>query len=50
MPRRAQATVQIVRAVRATKDECDRLRSNRRRETVQIEAGQPLIVRLIEFE
>ena len=45
---RAQATVRIARAVRVNKDEWDR--SARKREIEIIENGQPLRIRLVEFE
>jgi hypothetical protein len=46
----ARATVRILRAVRASKDEWLKLPAKQRREVVAIGDGQPVKLRLMEFE
>ena len=47
---RAQATVRILRAAKAARDEWEQLPSSRRRETIVVEGGRRLKIRLIEME
>lgn len=46
----AQATVKIVRAVRVSNYEWDRVPTSRRREIIVTEENRPRTVRIIEFE
>jgi hypothetical protein len=46
----ARATVRIVRAAKAAQDEWERLPPSRHRETIMVDGGRQLKVRLIEME
>ena len=46
----AQATVRIMHAAKAVKEEWERLPPSRRRETIVVEGGRRLKIRLIEME
>jgi hypothetical protein len=46
----AHATVRIVRAAKAAQDEWERLPPSRRRETIVVDGGRRLKIRLIEME
>jgi acyl-CoA reductase-like NAD-dependent aldehyde dehydrogenase len=46
----ARATVRIVRAAKAAQDEWERLPPSQRRETIVVDGGRRLKVRLIEME
>jgi hypothetical protein len=46
----ARATVRIVRAAEASRDEWERLPPSRRRETIVVDGGRRLKIRLIEME
>jgi hypothetical protein len=47
---RVRATVRIMRPVHVAKKEWERLPPSRRRETVVVEAGRRVVLRLIEME
>ena len=47
---RAHATVRILRAAKAAQGEWEKLPPSRRRETIVVDGGRPLKIRLIEME
>jgi hypothetical protein len=46
----ARATVRILRPVRVSEDEWLKLPKRQRREVISLESGQPVKLRLMEFE
>ncbi|NUT01191.1 MAG: hypothetical protein HOP96_09465 [Sphingomonas sp.] len=50
VPSQAQATVRIVRGAQVTKQEWEGLPLSRKRETLVVESGRRIIVRVVEFE